>query len=104
MMRPAAVLPLLLLGLFQPTGTVRAEPATPTPEDVTFFATKVRPVFADHCYKCHSSKSEKLKGGLRLDPRAAAPRLGVAGASVVPGHPEQSRRVEAIGYVNVDLQ
>src|SRR4051794_13525288 len=104
MMRPAAVLPFLLLGLFPPTGTVRAEPATATAEDIAFFETKVRPVFADHCYKCHSSKSEKLKGGLRLDTRDALLKGGETGLSVVPGHPEQSRLVEAIGYVNVDLQ
>ena len=30
-----------------------------------------RPVLVEQCYKCHSAQSEKLKGGLRVDSRAA---------------------------------
>src|SRR5688572_2827394 len=108
MMRPAGVLPLLMTGLFWIGGTVRADVSSPTvpasAEDVAFFETKVRPVLADHCYRCHSGKSEKLKGGLLLDTREAVLKGGETGPSVVPGKPEQSRLVEAIGYLNVDLQ
>src|ERR1044071_4468650 len=32
-----------------------------------FFENKIRPVFAEHCYKCHSSAEGKVKGGLELD-------------------------------------
>ena len=38
--------------------------ANPSPEQLDFFETKVRPVFADHCYSCHSEKAEKVKGDL----------------------------------------
>ena len=34
-----------------------------------FFETRVRPVLAEHCYKCHSADAKALKGGLRLDSR-----------------------------------
>lgn len=34
---------------------------------IEFFENKIRPVLAEHCYECHSAKSEKLKGGLLLD-------------------------------------
>src|SRR3954467_8845849 len=37
----------------------------PSPEQLDFFETKVRPVFVDHCYSCHSQKAEKVKGDLR---------------------------------------
>ena len=40
-----------------------------TPEQLDFFEKKIRPVLADKCYKCHSEKSEKIKGGLLLDTR-----------------------------------
>ena len=36
-------------------------------EGFLFFEKKIRPVFAQHCYECHSAKSEKLKANLLLD-------------------------------------
>ena len=35
--------------------------------DTNFFETKIRPVLVEHCYKCHSAESEKLKHGLHVD-------------------------------------
>ena len=32
-----------------------------------FFETRIRPIFANNCYKCHSHESAKLKGGLSLE-------------------------------------
>src|SRR4051794_16534533 len=29
--------------------------------DVEFFESRVRPLFAEHCYGCHSAKAEKVK-------------------------------------------
>jgi hypothetical protein len=72
--------------------------------DLEFFEKKIRPVLAKHCYKCHSAKSKKLKGGLRLDHRAGVLKGGDSGAAIVSGKPEQSRLIEAIGYDNVDLE
>src|SRR4051812_4918750 len=37
----------------------------PDPKAETFFETKVRPVLAENCFKCHGDT--KQKGGLRLD-------------------------------------
>src|SRR5262245_27234419 len=37
----------------------------PPAEAVEFFEKKVRPVLAEHCYRCHSAGSKSLKGGLR---------------------------------------
>ena len=36
---------------------------------VQFFESRVRPIFAEHCYRCHSAKAEKVKAGLRVDSR-----------------------------------
>ncbi|MDC0218767.1 PSD1 and planctomycete cytochrome C domain-containing protein [Verrucomicrobia bacterium] len=72
--------------------------------DLEFFEKKIRPVLVEHCYKCHSAESKKLKAGLRLDHRAGVIKGGDSGPSVVSGKPEQSRLIEAIGYDNVDLE
>src|ERR1700733_2519626 len=48
------------------------KPAHPTDsEALEFFETKVRPLLADNCFECHSSKSKALQAGLRLDSRAS---------------------------------
>ncbi|MCI0537521.1 MAG: PSD1 and planctomycete cytochrome C domain-containing protein, partial [Verrucomicrobiales bacterium] len=69
-----------------------------------FFEKRIRPVLVERCYKCHSADSEKLKGGLRLDSRPLALKGGDTRPAVVPGDPEKSLLIEAIGYANVDLQ
>jgi hypothetical protein len=71
---------------------------------VEFFESKVRPVLAQHCYGCHSARAKKLRGGLRLDSRAALLKGGDSGPALVPGRPDQSRLVEAVAYTNVELQ
>jgi hypothetical protein len=84
-------------------GTARAADAVP-PEAAEFFEKKVRPLLAAHCYRCHSAAAPKLKGGLRLDSRAAVLRGGDSGPALTPGHPERSRLIEAVRYENVDLR
>ncbi len=74
------------------------------PAALEYFEKKVRPVLAEHCFKCHSVREKKSRGGLLLDSRDALLRGGDNGAVVVPGHPAKSRLVEAIGYQNVDLR
>jgi hypothetical protein len=71
---------------------------------VEFFESKVRPVLAQHCYGCHSARAKKLRGGLRLDSRAALLKGGDSGPALVPGRPDQSRLVEAVAYGKVELQ
>lgn len=61
-----------------------------------FFEAKVRPVLASHCVECHGS--EKHKSGLRLDSREAALKGGETGPAIVPGKPEESLLIEAVGY------
>jgi hypothetical protein len=78
--------------------------AAVTSEQAEFFEKQIRPVLAENCYRCHSSHAEKLKGGLLLDSHPALLKGGEGGAVIVPGHPEQSRLVDAIQYGNVDLQ
>jgi mono/diheme cytochrome c family protein len=72
--------------------------------DLQFFEAKVRPVLADHCYKCHSRDADKIKGGLMLDTKEGMLHGGDTGPAVTPGKPEDSLIVDAISYKDADLQ
>ncbi|MBT4011390.1 MAG: DUF1553 domain-containing protein [Planctomycetaceae bacterium] len=63
-----------------------------------FFESKIRPVFIQHCYECHSSKGGELKGGLSVESRAALLKGGDSGAAIVPFKPAESWLMAAIEY------
>ena len=52
-----------------------------------FFEKEVRPLFAKHCYKCHSVNAKRLEAGLLLDSRASQLRGGDSGPAIVPARP-----------------
>ena len=80
------------------------EAAGPETAGLEFFESKVRPVLVEHCFKCHSDKAPKLKGGLRVDSREALLAGGDNGPVLVPGMPEKSKLIEAVTFKNIDLQ
>ena len=82
-------------------GAVAAES---TSEQVEFFEKQVRPILVERCYKCHSTQSEKLKGGLLLDSREGVLKGGEDGPVISLEFPEKSKLIEAINYQNPDLQ
>src|SRR6516225_6934294 len=55
------------------------------PEAVEFFETRVRPVLAESCVKCHGEKKQSSE--LRLDSRQAVLAGGANGPALVPGQP-----------------
>ncbi len=69
-----------------------------TPEQQEFFETKIRPIFADNCYECHSVNAEDTEGGLLLDSKWGWQTGGDSGPAIVPGNPDESLLVEAIRY------
>ena len=73
----------------------------PTPEQVTFFETKVRPLLADRCFSCHGP--DKQKSALRLDSRAALLAGGDAGPAVEPGKPDASLLIDAVNYKTLQM-
>ena len=74
------------------------------PDQIEFFESRVRPIFADHCYQCHSDKAEKLKGELRLDNPEALLKGGKSGPAIVPGEPDDSLLIKAVRYTDPDLR
>ncbi|MEO6741542.1 MAG: PSD1 and planctomycete cytochrome C domain-containing protein [Chthoniobacteraceae bacterium] len=75
-----------------------------TKEQTEFFESKIRPVLADTCYRCHSADAGKSKGGLTLDSRDAILKGGETGPAVVPGDATKSLLIKAINYGDPDLQ
>jgi len=73
-------------------------------EPTEFFERHIRPILVEHCYSCHSDQSERVRGGLRLDTRAALLRGGNAGPAIVPGDPDASLLIKAVRYTQEDLQ
>jgi cytochrome c553 len=84
----------VLIGLSLIAATAaRAE--DPTPEQLEFFEKRVRPVLVTNCYECHGEG--RAKGGLRLTTGEMVRRGGDSGAAIVPGNPDESLLIEAIG-------
>jgi len=84
--------------------SLRAFASDPTPAQLQFFENRIRPVLAENCYKCHSTQSEKIKGGLVLDSRDGVLKGGDTGPAIVPGDPEKSLLIKAVRYSDPDLQ
>src|SRR5262249_54166404 len=73
-------------------------PAGKAPAALEFFEREIRPLLVERCQACHSEK--KTRGGLRLTGRAAALKGGERGPAFVPGKPEESLLIKAIGYTD----
>jgi Protein of unknown function (DUF1549)/Planctomycete cytochrome C len=80
-----------------------ASPAETTPQGIEFFETKIRPLFAAHCYECHSAM-HKTRGGLLLDSRAGFTKGGDSGPVVVPGKPAESLLIKAVRQTDPELK
>ncbi|MEO1616697.1 MAG: PSD1 and planctomycete cytochrome C domain-containing protein [Planctomycetota bacterium] len=75
-------------------------PAKPTPDQLKFFETKIRPVMVRECYGCHSKQSGQARGGLQLDSREAMLRGGDSGPAIVPKSLEDSLFFGAITHTD----
>ena len=92
--RGSVILSVLLSGCF--------ELRSAAPDGPGFFESKIRPLFIEHCQKCHGEK--KQEGGLRLDTKAGWQKGGEHGPVIVSGDPEKSRLIQAVRRKDKDLQ
>ncbi len=69
--------------------------------DLEFFESKIRPIFADHCYKCHGPEKTAPSGGLRFVSREVLVTGGDTGPAIEPGKPSESLMIEAINYTGL---
>jgi cytochrome c553 len=76
--------------------------AQDTTDQETFFESKVRPIFVEHCVSCHGA--DEQSGGLRLDAQIAVTKGGSSGLVIVPGEPENSPLIKAVHYSDASYQ
>jgi len=81
-------IPLVLIACLWVAHSLVAGPA----EDR--FEREIRPIFVEHCHKCHGQA--KQMAGLRLDSRKAALAGGENGPVLLPGKPADSRLVQML--------
>jgi mono/diheme cytochrome c family protein len=82
------------------TAAMAADPA-----GIAFFEQKIRPVFVEHCYSCHSADAKKLKGNLYLDSTEGWQKGGDSNkAVIVPGKPDESLLIRSIRHLEPDLE
>ena len=79
-----------------------AAETSPSPEDLAFFETSVRPVLVEHCGKCHGAT--KQWASLRLDSREAFLKGGDSGPAIVPGKPDESLLIQAVRQTDDNLK
>src|SRR5665213_171244 len=63
------------------------------------FEKKIRPLFVENCYECHSANTN-AKSGLRVDDLRGLLDGGDHGPAIVPGHPENSLLIKAVSYTD----
>ena len=73
------------------------------PAALEFFEKNIRPIFSEHCYKCHSAAEGVSKGGLIMDSRAALLAGGDQGPAVVPGNLKKSLLLVAVHQEDPEL-
>lgn len=98
----------------QPTSGIRVSawtlfaltvfPLAAQPQNAEFFEKEIRPVLAEKCYGCHSSKMKTPMGGLVLDTKPGMKNGGNGGPVVVPGNPASSRLLKALSYNDTELR
>jgi cytochrome c553 len=70
-------------------------PRPATLEQLAYFEKKVRPIFVNRCYNCHSD-AFKEAGGLRVDVGRAIFAGGNSGPAIVPGDPTKSTLIKRV--------
>lgn len=71
----------------------------PNDKQLEFFEKKIRPLFVENCYNCHSER-HKEAGGLRVDDFRALTVGGKSGAAVLPGDSENSLLIKRVMHAD----
>ncbi|HBV64887.1 MAG TPA: hypothetical protein DEF45_17905 [Rhodopirellula sp.] len=88
---------LACMGALVVTPALWAEDA-PTADEVQFFESKVRPIFVEHCYECHSATSDEVEAELLLDSKWGWMTGGESGPAIIPGNLDDSLVIDAVRY------
>ena len=73
-------------------------------DDTIRYNRDVRPILANHCFKCHGPDDVARQAGMRLDVREMATAAAESGATpIVPGNPDDSELVRRIFATDADV-
>ena len=101
--RGGIAISLALLGSVVPLASGVSHAADPpSPEDLTFFESKIRPLLIAKCVDCHGA--DLAESELRLDQLSGMLGGGASGPAVVPGKVDESLLLSAISYKDSALQ
>ncbi|MBM81015.1 MAG: hypothetical protein CMJ78_10535 [Planctomycetaceae bacterium] len=76
--------------------------AKPSAEQIKFFDSKIKPILAANCYKCHGGEAE-IKGGLRLTTRDGLLKGGDSGLVISRKNVGESILLDAINYRDLEM-
>jgi cytochrome c553 len=80
-------------------------PSEIKPDHLAYFEKHIRPALVTHCYECHSTGANRVRGGLLLDTSQATLLGGESGKpGVTPGNPGASTIYTAITWMDPDMQ
>src|SRR5262249_55478114 len=85
-------------GRFDGTGSLSPARST-TP---VRYGRDIRPLLADHCFKCHGPDAGARRAELRLDQAESATAAHDGGTPIVPGRPEDSELLTRIASTEPD--
>jgi hypothetical protein len=85
------------------TIALQAMAADMTPDQRSFFESRIRPVLVKQCYECHSQNSKKLGGKLLLDAPSEMIAGGESGPTLIPGKPDDSLIIQALRYDGLEM-
>ncbi len=85
------------------TLALQAMAADMTPDQRSFFESRIRPVLVKQCYECHSQNSKKLGGKLLLDAPSEMIAGGESGPTLIPGKPDDSLIIQALRYDGLEM-
>lgn len=87
-----------VLGLVVSVCSVRGADKLASSVDIEHFERKIRPLLVKHCFECHSSESEPVHGGLKLDSDTALINGGDSGSAIDRSNPNTSLILEVVRY------
>ena len=87
----------LMVGLFSCVLNSCSTAQSPR-SDLEFFENKIRPIFVEHCYECHSQNGESVEAGFNVDSREAILKGGDTGPALIPGDAAASLLIDAVNY------
>ena len=72
-------------------------------DGMIFFEKKIRPALEKYCYRCHSDRDNKIRGGLLVDSKSGLLNGGDSGPAIVPGDLRKSVLWSSITYEDYEM-